>query len=168
MLQELWTLIKLLFSSKPSETNEVTLMSMSHFPFKGFSYMMWCGKMVYRKDTYETRRKEWVSKAYKVKKNHETIHLMQAKMCGSWTKYYLKYLWEWLKGNPLIAPSKSAYYTIPFEVEAYANEEDFNYCKDYDGRYLPSYTFKNRKKLFKRDGQGLAWVWKQYLKTMMK
>ena len=106
MIKELWTLAKMLFVSRPSEIEEVKLMGMNHFPFKGYAYIMWCGKMIYRNDRYDTRRKEWITKKYNVSKNHETIHLMQAKMCGSWAKYYLRYLWEWLKPG-FMAPLKA-------------------------------------------------------------
>lgn len=163
MIKELWTLIKMLFRSKPSEIKELKLMGMDHFPFKGFSYMCWCGRMVYRNDMYDTRRKEWITKKYKVSKNHETIHLMQAKMCGSWAKYYLRYLWEWLKPG-FMAPLKANYYTLKYEAEAYANEENFDYPKLYDGSNLGKYTFDSRKKLFKKYGS--AQMWKAYLKTL--
>ena len=165
MIKELWTLAKMLFKSKPSEIDEVTLLGLDHFPFKGYAYMMWCGRMVYRNDAIDRRRKEWITKAYKASKNHETIHLMQAKMCGSWVKYYLKYLWEWLKGGPVMAPASAAYYTIPFEVEAYANEGDFDYPKNYDGSNLAKYTLKNRKKLYKEVG-GTSSKWKAFVKTI--
>lgn len=164
MIKELWILAKMLFASKPSEIGEVKLMGMEHFPFRGYSYMMWCGKMVYRKDTYETRRKEWITKKYKVSKNHETIHLMQAKLCGSWTKYYLHYLWEWMKGG-LSAPLSANYYIIPYEMEAYANEENLDYPKTYDGSNLEKYTFYSRKKVYKDVG-GTSYSWKAFIKNL--
>lgn len=164
MLKELWMLAKMLFKSKPSEIEEVKLMGMDHIPFEGYKYIMWCGKIIYRNDMYDTRRKEWITKQYKIDKNHETIHLMQAKMCGSWLKYYWRYLCEWLKGGPVMAPASAAYYTIPFEVEAYANEENFDYPKNYDGSNLAKYTFKNRKKLYKKYGNSREW--KAYIKTL--
>lgn len=165
MLKELFILIKLLFGKKPGDIENVCLMNMKHFPFKGYSYLMWCGKMIYRDDMYDRRQKEWPTDKFKVSKNHETIHLMQAKMCGSWMKYYWRYFIEWLKGNPIIAPSTSAYYTIPYESEAYANEENMDYCKSYDGSNLKKYTFKGRKKLYKKAG-GTSKDWKAYIKTL--
>lgn len=165
MLKELFILIKLLFGKKPGDIENVCLMNMKHFPFKGYSYLMWCGKMIYRDDMYDRRQKEWPTDKFKVSKNHETIHLMQAKMCGSWVKYYWRYFIEWLKGNPIIAPASSAYYTIPYECEAYANEENMDYCKNYDGSNLKKYTFKGRKKLYKKVG-GSSKDWKAYIKTL--
>ena len=32
---------------------------------------------------------------------HETIHLRQAQVIGSWVKYYWRYFVEWVKGNPI-------------------------------------------------------------------
>lgn len=172
MIKELWTLTKMLFATKPSEIEEVKLMGMEHFPFKGYSYMMWCGRMVYRKDMYDTRRKEWITKKYKVSKNHETIHLMQAKQCGSWTKYYLRYLWEWLKPG-FMAPLKANYYTIPYEMEAYANEEKFDYpegmivCSDnYSEGICEKYVIKNGRKVTFKEVGGTPQAWKAYLKTL--
>lgn len=165
MIKEFWTLAKMLFGSKPGEVEKATLMGMDHFPFEGYSYMMWCGKMIYRNDMYEKRRKEWITKKYKVSKNHETIHLKQAQQCGSWVKYYWKYLWEWLKGNPVIAPASSAYYTIPYEMEAYANEDDMTYCDSYDGSNLKKYDLDDRKKRYREAG-GTSRDWKAYIKTL--
>ena len=165
MWKELWILIRMLFSSKPSDVNEVLLKGMNHFPFKGYSYMMWCGKMIYRNDTLERRKKEWLTKSFRTTKNHETIHLMQAKMCGSWVKYYWRYFCEWIKGGPIMAPASAAYYTIPFEVEAYANEGKLDYCTSYDGSNLPKYTFKNRKKLYRNAG-GSPTEWKAYIRAL--
>ena len=54
---EIITLIKMLFTSKPSDFFEVELMPMKHFPFKGYKYMMWCGRIVYRKENEEKVKK---------------------------------------------------------------------------------------------------------------
>lgn len=48
-LKELWQMVKMLFSSKPNDSNELKLLAMQCFPFQGYKYMMWCGKMIYRK-----------------------------------------------------------------------------------------------------------------------
>lgn len=140
-------MVKMLFSSKPNDSNELELLAMQCFPFQGYKYMMRCGKMIYRK------------------KNEERI-LSQVKGKNSWLRYYLIYVWEWIKGNPITNPASSAYYTIPFEMEAYANEEDPNYPLDYDGKYLHCYDIKNRKKTYRKYGNSRAW--KEYIKTIEK
>ena len=163
MIKELFILIKMLFGKEPKDIEGVTLMGMNHFPFRGYAYIMWCGKMIYRNDMYDRRQKEWPTDAHRISKNHELIHLAQAKRCGSWAKYYWAYFKEWLKGNPIINPASSAYLTIPFEVEAYANEEDPEYWKHYDGNNLPKYTLSNRKKLYREIGRE---NWINYIKNL--
>ena len=156
MLKELFELIRLLFSSNPKDIEEMKVKNMKHFPFKGYKAMAWCGTIIHR---------EGASKVNDITINHETIHLMQAKMCGSWVKYYWRYFIDWLKGNPLIYPASSAYYTTKYESEAYANEENMDYCKNYDGSNLQKYTFKDRKKIYKKVG-GTSKDWKAYVKTL--
>ena len=149
---------------QPKDIEKVSLLGMDNFPFRGYKYLMWCGKMIYRNDMYDRRQKEWPTDSFKISENHEQIHLEQAKVAGSWPKYYWRYLLEWLRGNPIIAPASSAYYTIPFEVEAYANEQDADYAKNYDGSNLEKYTLPNRKRLYKKVGGGI--IWRKYVKTL--
>lgn len=89
MLKEFWTLAKMLFMSKPSEIGEVKLMGMEYFPLKGKDYLSWCGYLVYRKDEFAIRRKEWLTKKYKQRKQSENLLLEEAKQCGTWMKFYI-------------------------------------------------------------------------------
>ena len=162
---EVFTLAKMLFGRKPSEIEKVSLLGMDHFPFRGYKYLMWCGRMIYRNDMYDRRQKEWPTDAFKVSENHEQIHLMQAKAAGSWVKYYWRYFIEWLKGNPLVHPSTGAYYTVPYECEAYANEQDMDYTRNYDESNLTKYTLKYRKRLYRSLGCN-AHKFKEYLKSL--
>ena len=91
MIKELWTLAKMLFATKPSEIEEVKLMGMDHFPSEGKDYMSWCGHLIYRKDQLIVRRKEWITKEYKQRKEIENYLLDSAKESGSWIKFY----WQW-------------------------------------------------------------------------
>ena len=91
MIKELWTLAKMLFVSRPSEIEEVKLMGMEHFPSEGKDYMSWCGHLIYRKDQLAVRRKEWITKEYKQRKEIENYLLDSAKESGSWIKFY----WQW-------------------------------------------------------------------------
>lgn len=146
---ELFILIKMLFT--PIKAN-IGFIQMKHFPFEGYKYMMWCGDIIYKNEDdilISTRAL-----------NHEKIHLCQAQVKGSWIKYYWLYFIEWLKGNPFLAP-RSVYHTIPYEMEAYANEDNLNYTLDYDGLNLSKYMITNRKKTFRNNPD-----WKQYLKTL--
>lgn len=147
VIKELWRLGKMLFT-KPALKDEMEVLRMDHFPFKGYSAMSWCGNCIVRNDYNRPVSKTTLK--------HEQIHLQQGVREGSWIKFYLKYVWEWIKGNPIIAPASSAYYTIPYEVEAYANDDNTNYI------ILPVKTFKieNRKSTYKKHRDN----WKQYLK----
>ena len=91
MLKEFWTLVKMLFISKPSEIDEVKLMSMEHFPLGERNYLSWCGHLIYRKDKLSERRKEWITQEYKERKQVENYKLWFAQQAGSWIKYY----WRW-------------------------------------------------------------------------
>lgn len=156
LLNEINYLIKMLFNSKPKTINELEIVEMEHFPFSGYLAMSWCGKLI-------TKDK---NKIDEVTKRHETIHLKQAQQHSSWTSYYIRYLIEWFKGKPFKKPyNNSAYYTIPFEVEAYANENKEGYEVNYDKDNLKiKYTFKNRKELF-QNFKNLS-EWKKYIKSL--
>lgn len=151
MLKEFWTLIRMLFASKPSDNTEVKVIHMRHFPFEGYKAMYWCGSIIHRVGASEVDDKTI---------SHETIHLLQAKEYGSWAKYYWRYLWEWLKGNPFFAPGISAYYTIPFEMEAYANEDNPDYIVT--AKSWKRYSIKNRKRTYKDN----RYEWKTFLKSL--
>lgn len=143
---ELIQLVKYLFATTPKSVDELEIVKMDHFPFKGYIAMSWCGKLI-------TRYPELISDTVK---RHETTHLLQAKQYGTWFGYYAKYLIEFFKGN---------YYTIPFEVEAYANEDKPEYNLNYDPTLLKSkYTFKDRMKMFKCFGSVSSW--KEYIKML--
>ena len=60
--------------------------------------------------------------------NHETIHIKQQQellIIG----FYLLYVLYWLKGLWVYKDFKIAYYSIPFEEEAYEHEDDMEYLK---------------------------------------
>jgi len=62
--------------------------------------------------------------------SHETIHVRQAESTkDSWVVYYLKYIWQWILNFPLIFVNLYAPYKfMPFELEAYANQDNWDYC----------------------------------------
>lgn len=172
MFKELYKLIILLFKSKPRELGkDLEVIPMKYFPFKGYKYLMWCGKMIYRKDMEDKRKEEWNTSSFQKSLNHETIHLNQAKRSGSWIKYYWQYFIEWLKGGIIMAPVSAAYYTNPFEMEAYANEDKPEYPEGmiiYEDNYstleFTKYIINDgRKKVYKNAG-GTSRDWKEYIK----
>lgn len=100
MIKELWYLIKLLFTT---QCLNIEVVKMKYFPFKGYTAMFWCGKIITRKD-----------KLSQSTISHEKIHLEQALRYRTWIHYYLAYLWEYLK---VLDYSKN-----PFEIEAYERQ----------------------------------------------
>lgn len=60
-------------------------------------------------------------KTDKVMLNHELIHIKQIKEDGI-IKFYFKYLWDWVRMG-------FKYRKIPYEVEAYNNQDNLNYIK---------------------------------------
>jgi hypothetical protein len=71
----------------------------------------------------------------KVLMNHENIHVLQKKCVKSWILFYILYIWYFLKLYLCTFNSDMCYRTIPFEAEAYINQNDMNYSlshwKDY-------------------------------------
>ena len=113
IFKEIWTFVRLLFVNIDN-VDKVEPLAMTHFPFKGYKYLMWCGKVIYRDSLSQN------GVLVPTDENHETIHLMQAKDKGSWWKFYLSYFWEWIKHGMFFA--NSSYYAIKYEIEAYAKE----------------------------------------------
>ena len=90
-------------------------------------------------------------------KNHEMIHLRQAQSCGdSWLRFYLLYIWYWLRALPMSRKLKHAGYLLnPFELEAYGRMYDSGYlarCKDgaHEWRRYAKMPLKDRLKLYQK------------------
>lgn len=88
---------------------------------------------------FDVRKKEELrtflgTYAGKVMVNHERIHTLQGKSFKlRYFTFYLLYLWYWFIGLFKYGVKNNAsYYHIPFEVEAYTNEQDFSYqCSEW-------------------------------------
>lgn len=158
MIKELWILIKMLFHSKPSDVvgKGMEVVEMKHFPFKGYKAMSWCGRIIHRVGASEVN---------KITMNHERIHAMQAVMCNdSWVRYYLAYLWEYIRRG-FLHPMTANYYVSKYESQAYANESDFDYCNKPYWEEIEKYSIPNAKKKWKELG-GTADAWKKYIKSL--
>lgn len=155
MFNELWQLINWLFASSPKDANELEIVEMKYFPITGFSAMSWCGKLI-------VHSKDRVNETLKA---HETIHLKQAQAVGNWVLYYLLYVKEWLLGNPFKKPFISAYYTICYEMEAYANEDNKDYIINYNDENVNRYRLTHKKKTYEEKG-GTFSKWKEYIKSL--
>ena len=78
----------MLFSSKPGDFDTPELLPMKHYPFKGYRFMMWCGRMIYRAENTANIDRYMHTYAGKESMMHETIHLRQVQVIVSWVKYY--------------------------------------------------------------------------------
>lgn len=154
-IKELIQIIKLLFKGKPKDVSEIEIIQMKHFPFSNYSAMSWCGKLITNLD---------INKIDKSIYNHEMIHLKQSQQYGSWVGYYWKYLREWLKGQPFRKPFNSGYYTNPFEVEAYANENNEDYWQNYNPENISRYYLNNRREIYSQQNSFGKWL--QYIRSL--
>lgn len=87
-------------------------------------------------------------------KSHETIHVRQAQsMKDSWTRFYLNYIWNWIKNIPLITVNVHAIYKlIPTEIEAYLYQDDWTYAENPQ----PVTRWKEFQKLTMKDKKTIA------------
>lgn len=88
----------------------------SIIPFPGFSAINLFGIMFVR-NTYKGRISQTTI-------NHESIHTEQMKELG-YVFFYILYFLEWIVR--LFTNTKTAYKSISFEQEAYANQYNYNY-----------------------------------------
>lgn len=172
MIKELWILIKMLFTSNPSDFayKDLEVMPMNHFPFKGKTFMSWCGKMIVREENKDIVDEFLTTQTGKEVRNHEQGHVVQAifKDDDDWVVYYLDYFWNWIKHCPWMNPSRACYYLNKYEVECFANQHDFGYfdLEKYTTDNLNGkYTIKDAKKLWKQLG-GTSDIWKRYIRSL--
>lgn len=60
--------------------------------------------------------------------NHEAIHIRQQEEL--WViGFYILYVYYWLKNFLYYQHSSHAYYNIPFEIEAYKNQYNYEYLE---------------------------------------
>lgn len=168
MIKELWILVKMLFSSKPSECigEPMEVIMMKHFPFVTYNFMSWCGKVIVREEFDDIIHDFLVTDdGYRVL-NHEYGHVVQADSLhgDNWLSFYLSYYWNWIK-HGLMNPLSANYYINKYEAEAYANEENPDYWKNYNKDSIKKYTFKNPKTLYRKVG-GTPEKWKAYVKSL--
>lgn len=151
--KELWFLISVLFDKTDGRV-VAEVKKMTYFPFEGYKYMAWCGYILTTKEKYLDIDETSL--------NHETIHLKQAVFHGRYIWYYLSYLWYWMTGGIIIAPVSAAYYTNPYEMEAYAKEHIIGYNPT---RFTVSkYLISDRKKTYKEHRNN----WKSWVKEYFK
>ena len=91
------------------------------FPPKGINAFTWVNKIIVRgneQDLIDLLLSPWEVKII----NHEYIHIIQGNTLG-WFTFYRLYLKYYFKGLVKFLNHKKAVHSIPFEMEAYANED---------------------------------------------
>ena len=100
-------------------------------------------------------------------KCHETIHVRQAENTkDSWFIYYCKYIWQWIMNFPLILVDINAPYKfIPFELEAYRHEEEFDYCNKACDGWKKYNTLKlKEKRMFAKEYYGGHYIFRDFIR----
>jgi len=132
-------LLMMLCAPRPSRQNDMRAVAKPRWIRKGYDGLTFFGHIITHTDeeaeafnachTLTDRSKNG---AYGAFKNHEMIHLYQARAChNSWLLFYLRYGWYWLLANRYRRRLKNAGYRLnPFEMEAYANMYDLHYLDD--------------------------------------
>ncbi len=92
-------------------------------PFPGFLAINLFGVIFVREDSW----KHWNESGRKVTMNHEAIHTAQMKEL-LYVFFYIIYFFEWL--SRLVLHTKTAYYGLSFEQEAFKHQNDLDYLKN--------------------------------------
>ena len=107
---------------RPSRVADMPAVVNTFWLRKGFEGLTFFGKIL----TPTQALADEFNTGFTALKNHEMIHLRQAQSCGdSWLRFYLLYLWYWLRALPANRKLKhGAYLLNPFEMEAYRHLRD--------------------------------------------
>ncbi len=121
-------LLMMLRAPRPSRQNDMRAVAKPHWIRKGYDGLTFFGHII----THTDEEAEVFNQHFGSFKNHEMIHLYQARDChDSWLLFYLRYGWYWLLANRYRHRLKNAGYRLnPFEMEAYANMYDLHYLDD--------------------------------------
>ena len=115
---------------RPSRVVDMPAVVNTFWLRKGYEGLTFFGTIL----TPTQREADIFNSGYSVLKNHEMIHLRQAQSCGdSWLRFYLLYIWYWLRALPANRKLKhGAYLLNPFELEAYLRMNNLSYLSESD------------------------------------
>ena len=118
----------LLRAVRPSRLTDMVAVAQPFWIPKGYEGMTFFGHIV----THSTQDAEHFNTRYDALKNHEMIHLYQARSThDSWLCFYARYLFYWLRASRYRRHLRNAGYLLnPFELEAYASMHNLDYLKD--------------------------------------
>lgn len=116
---------------RPNKYQNIKIETSRFLPPRGYNAITFFGKILVRRNNNPKWKQYFETASGKILLNHEWIHVKQAVSThNSWICFYLRYIFYYLKNRPLKNGHRIAYYTIPFEVEAYVFESDLAYTHD--------------------------------------
>ena len=141
---------------RPSRVVDMPAVVNSFWMRKGFEGLTFFGQIL-----TPTQSEADLFERSKEMKNHEMIHLRQAQSCGdSWWRFYLLYIWYWLKALPANRQLKhGAYLVNPFELEAYRHMNNLDYLTNGEAtewRKFAKMSIQERIKLYEQKTPGLG------------
>lgn len=141
----------LLKATKPSRVSDMPAISNTFLLRRGYAALTFFGVIL----THTSQEANHFNSHYDELKNHEMIHLRQARDTGdSWLRFYVLYGYYWLRGLFWNQRMKNAAYWLnPFELEAYRHDNDLSYsdrCSDgaTEWRKYAKMNFEERKKVY--------------------
>ena len=123
-----FSILRLVLKSKrPSHIREMKAVRDSFWLRPGYTALTFFGYIV----TSTQHEADIINQRYDGLKNHEMIHLRQAQDChDSWTMFYLRYVWYYLRALPYNRKKRNAaYWMNPFEMEAYEHMYEPDYLE---------------------------------------
>ena len=119
-------LLKLLRNvRRPSRISDMRAVADTFWLRGGYDAMTFFGHIV----TATADEADHINVHFTELKNHETIHLYQARSTGdSWLRFYLLYFWYYVRALPQLRHMRNAPYLLnPFEMEAYRHMHNLDY-----------------------------------------
>ena len=120
-------LLMMLRSVRPSRLDDMPAVAKPFWIRKGYDAMVFFGHII-----THTKEEAAALQHFGPLKNHELIHLYQARSChNSWLLFYLRYTFYWIQASCYRRHLRNAGYRLnPFEMEAYSHMYDLNYLDD--------------------------------------
>ena len=118
----------MLRAPRPSCQDDMRAVAMPRWIRRGYDGLTFFGYII----TPDEQEAEAFNGRFGSMKNHEMIHLYQARAChDSWLLFYVRYGWYWLRALPASRRLRNAGYLLnPFELEAYGHMYDLHYLDD--------------------------------------
>ena len=120
--------LMMLRATRPCSLDDMKAVAKPRWIRKGYDGLTFFGHII----THTQQEAEAFNQRSDSFKNHEMIHLYQARTCcNSWFVFYVRYGWYWLMACRYRKKLKNAGYLLnPFEMEAYANMHNLHYLDD--------------------------------------